>query len=133
MKRPEEVQQRKLAQYLDAIPGLLWCHVGNERANKTQRQVLSGLGVKAGVPDVLIFDRVLRWSNSDDTLCSGIALELKPPRGPRGGKPGNVSGPQQRWILELRKRGWLARVCYGADEAIDWLEGLGVNKRSRER
>ena len=125
-RRPSEAQeQKKLAEYLDAV-GVLWCHVPNERSEAVQARRLSGQGVKAGVPDVLIFERV--YAKPSDLIYVGVAIELKRQRGPKGGKPGKVSERQRDWIDDLCARGWAARVCWGADEAIDWLEALGLQR-----
>jgi len=33
-----------------------------------------------------------------------------------------VSPKQQEWLTELEQRGWVARVCYGSEEAIALIE-----------
>ncbi len=48
--------QQAVARYLDACPGALWCHVPNEaKRGPKLAAMLKSQGLKAGVPDVLIF------------------------------------------------------------------------------
>ena len=106
----EEDEQIKLAEYLD-MKGYCWCHVPNEGKHKIQYYAKQKrLGVKKGVPDNFIFDVIDSYK--------GIAIELKRKKG------GRVSKEQKEWLDKLENRGWLTRVCKGADEAIDWLEEL---------
>ena len=106
----EEDEQIKLAQYLD-MKNYCWCHVPNEGKHKIQYYAKQKrLGVKKGVPDNFIFDVIDGYK--------GIAIELKRKKG------GRVSKEQKEWLDKLDNRGWLTRVCKGADEAIDWLEDL---------
>ena len=113
MKCPtEEQEQIKLAEYLD-WKGYCWCHVPNGgNRNVVTGAKLKKQGVKPGVPDVLIFD------NLGNVDVSGISIELKRKKG------GQVSKYQKEWLNKLENKGWLTRVCRGADEAIDWLEEL---------
>lgn len=99
----EDALQRQVAWLLDRS-GLLWCHPANERKCSPQQGArLKAAGVKAGVPDVLIFNPVLR----DDGL--GVAIELK------AGK--NQPTPEQaRWLLNLGLLGWRCHVCRKLDE-----------------
>lgn len=62
------------------------------------------MGVKPGVPDLLLPVKRGRWS--------GLAIELKRTVG------GRVSQDQQWWLVQLREQGWRTVVCRGADEAI---------------
>ena len=62
------------------------------------------MGVKPGVPDLLLPVKRGRWS--------GLAIELKRTVG------GRVSQDQQWWLVQLREQGWRTIVCRGADDAI---------------
>lgn len=107
----EEEEQIKLARYLDAN-GFIWFHTPNEGKHKVQyRAKQKKMGLKAGVPDVLIFD-------CPDERHNGVAIELKRQKG------GQIRDSQVQWITELGKRKWYAKVAHGADEAIDFLEEL---------
>lgn len=66
---------------------------------------LKASGTKAGVPDVLLLCRRGGFG--------GMAIELK--KADRSNKPTLL---QMAWIERLRVYGYMALVCYGADEAI---------------
>lgn len=117
---PEEHVQRTVAQWLD-LHGVLWCHVPNEGRHKPQyRAKMAALGLKPGVPDILIFDLPPEVPDA-----RGVAIELKRAKG------GRVSKAQQEWLEELGGRGWVCAVCKGIDEALELLQGLGYGQRRR--
>lgn len=66
---------------------------------------LKASGTKAGVPDVLLLCRRGGFG--------GMAIELK--KADRSNKPTLL---QMAWIERLRAYGYMAVICYGADEAI---------------
>ena len=70
-------------------------------------------GARKGYPDVSLDVARGQWH--------GLRLELKVGR--------NKPTPEQEWWMErLRNYGYMAVVCYGAQEAIDAiLEYLGIN------
>jgi hypothetical protein len=68
-----------------------------------------GAGVKAGVPDVLVFSRV-----PSRPEARGVAIELKSERG-------RTSKDQDRWLAALRDDGWVALVEYGFEGAMHAL------------
>jgi hypothetical protein len=116
----EKDDQKALAELLDTIRlngrPLLWCHVPNEgKRNKLYAVELKRRGVKAGVPDVLIFDPPPKCPQR----YRGIALELKRTSG------GKESDDQRFWRQGLQDRGWGATICYGIDDAIECLKELG--------
>lgn len=101
--RPEDALQRQVAWLLDRS-GLLWCHPANERKCSPQQGArLKAAGVKAGVPDVLIFEPL---PHADGF---GVAIELK------AGK--NQPTPEQAtWLSGLEAQGWRCHVCRTLDE-----------------
>lgn len=114
-KIPTEYQEQvKLAEYLD-MKGYCWCHVpnGGNRDAKTGAK-MKKQGVKPGVPDVIIFD----VPGDAPVSVRGFAIELKRQKG------GQLQDRQEEWLCKLDDRGWMTNICYGADEAIDWLEVL---------
>ena len=121
----EADEQRVLAAWLDAM-GILWAHPPNSgyRAGLNRdAQVasiagarLKRLGVKAGLPDILIFQVP---PAEDYASVRGVAIELKRREG------GAVSDEHKAWLKDLRDVGWLTRVCLGAADAIGWLQILG--------
>lgn len=115
----EEAEQLILAKWLN-FKRLLWTHVpnGGLRDIRTARR-LKALGVSAGVPDILIFDRVPMFPLHAAGSPRGVALELKR-QGVRRASP-----EQKQWMANLDGAGWLSRICSGANEAVEWLESLG--------
>lgn len=74
---------------------------------------LKAEGVKRGVPDLCL--------PVPKGEYHGLYIEMKKRRG------GRVRKHQKQWIKRLRKQGYAAHVCRGADHAIDtiaeYLEG----------
>lgn len=77
---------------------------------------LKAEGVKSGVPDIC-----LPIANGD---YHGLYIELKRKEG------GSVSANQKRWLADLSKQGYLAKVCYGFEDAQETI--LEYIKRGRK-
>lgn len=112
----EDNLQNSCARYLDHLPGVLWCHVANERKTSPQAGArLKAKGVKSGVPDILIFNPVGGY-------C-GLAVELKV-------GANKTTKAQKQWLQSLKERGWMVHVCFNLDEFIDVVDNyLGQPKR----
>lgn len=110
----EEAEQAAVALWLNARR-VLYCAVpnGGFRHMRTAA-MLKRTGVKAGVPDLLIFNRPPARPEA-----VGVALEMK-----RVGVK-KASPVQQEWLAALQERGWLCAVQPGAAAAISWLTDLG--------
>lgn len=109
----EDAEQIELARWLDARK-VLWFHCPNGSLAAPQyRAKLARLGVKKGVPDIIILDVPpgLPWI--------GVAIEMKRQKG------GSVSKEQKAWLMAMLERGWFAFVAKGASAAIKELEGMG--------
>jgi hypothetical protein len=116
----EEQEQLALVQWLE-LHKIRYTHVPNEGKHKVQyRAKQKRLGVKPGVPDILIFDRP---PLSPENV--GVAIELKRQKG------GRVTPEQIAWLEDLKARGWAVAVCRGAMEAIRFLQELGFGGWSR--
>lgn len=114
----EEQEMETLAAWLD-LHRILWFHPANEGHHKPQwRAKMAKLGLKPGVPDCIIIDRVPKFPQ-----VRGVAIELKRRKG------GRVSEQQDRWLGDMALRGWFAADCRGADAAIELLEQLGFGQR----
>lgn len=112
----EAWHQAALARYLDAA-GLLWCHVPNGGHRSTREAVELRLhGVKAGVPDVLIF-------TPTTNAPKGTALELK-------STSGSLAPEQRTWLSALAAVGWATVVAYGYEDALMQLRSLGYEVRA---
>lgn len=114
----EQKIQEALAKHLDAL-GVLWTATANGGIRaKAAAAALKRSGVKAGVPDVLIF------TPPPSGVGVGLAIELKRPR--EGKRPkGRVSDHQRIWLEALRATGWRAEVAYGYDHALEILTAAG--------
>lgn len=97
-------------QYLN-LKNIKHTHINNEMWTKSWKQKMKAKveGVSRGVPDYLILlkDKV-------------VFIEMKRIKG------GVVSSEQKEWIDELNKIGGnvKANICYGADQAINYIESL---------
>ena len=111
---PEAYEQRALAERLDRSR-LRWCHVPNG-GHRGMREAadLRRHGVKAGVPDVLIFTPTA-------AAPRGAALELKR----MGETLAAVRDEQWEWLRALEAVGWRAVVAFGVDDAVAQLRALG--------
>lgn len=110
----EDNFQISVANILDSY-NAVWAHVANERKtqvrqNKNGRYFtpagnkLKAKGVKRGVPDCLLFDKL-------------VAIELKVGYN----KP---SDEQIKFMRNLEKSGWKCYVSWSLDEVIDIVKGL---------
>ena len=109
--------QCAIASVLDRL-GVLWLHVPNEgKRDRIQGARLRAMGLKSGVPDILILESAPNKPN-----VRGVAIELKRKKG------GRLSENQTNWLESLRRRGFHAVVCKGYQSAIKELEELGFLK-----
>lgn len=103
----EDNFQRALAKYLN-MKGVLYMHPPNGGTrNIIEATKLKNMGVKSGVPDILIFNR----KNGH----SGLAIELKV-------KYNKPSENQLEFMKLLTGEGWLCVVSYSLDECIDLVD-----------
>lgn len=109
----EEKEQEWLCEFLD-LTKLDYCAVPNGgHRHKRTAIAMKRTGVKAGVPDILIFSRPLH-----DPAVVGVAIELKRTKG------GRVPKTQRDWHEKLRGHGWIVLVCRGAGHAIDCIKKI---------
>lgn len=104
-----------LAAYLDWL-GVLWVHPLSEgkRTFAAARYLKQHGLLRPGYPDVLILDQPPMVARR------GVAIELKR-KSPRG----RVTPEQMLFLERARDIGWAAEVCWGAEEAIQFLHVLG--------
>ena len=104
--------QIQVAEYLD-LKGLLWCHTPNEGKMAPQYgKKRKRMGVKAGVPDIMIFQ------SPPAGIHVGVALELKVGKN-------RPTAAQDEWLDNLTSNGWFCAVCTGFDETMKTLNWLG--------
>jgi hypothetical protein len=99
-------EQYGALRWLYATPNGAWL-AGNQRQRIGQWRKLVNEGVKKGVPDLCL--PVARRG------YHGCYIEMK------RSKREKPSAEQTEWIAGLTNEGYCARVCYGADEAIELL------------
>lgn len=110
--RTESGEQRVVCEWLDTC-GVLYCHVPNENSHRLHSQGIRG--VKAGVPDLLVFE------STSDPSVRGVAIEMKR----RGEKP---TDKQHEWLSKLGAQGWATAWFDDSMEAISWLKTLGIGR-----
>lgn len=109
--RPEQQIQRAVFQHLRqrAAPGVFAFHVPNGGYRKPKEAaIMKGLGVVAGVPDVMVIFRGAVY-----------ALELKA----EGGRP---TLKQLEAVDNIRNAGGFACICEGLDRALRCLEAWQI-------
>ena len=128
-QHPEDDFQRSVALLLNSANWLWWHTPNGGRRWKLEAKRFKAMGVKPGVPDILIFER---WfcpcldQEHDPTnqgscdVCAGfykgfgVALELK------AGK-NRVTPAQQQVLTDLQRRGWLCGVCWNMGQVARLL------------
>lgn len=109
----EDEEQQKVIQWAqlmcNAYPDLrLLYHVPNGGSrNKAEAAKLKRMGVRAGVPDLVL--------PAPRGGYAGLYIEMKV----GSNRP---SRTQKEWMEMLAARGYKTLVCYGGNEAIDALE-----------
>jgi hypothetical protein len=101
----EDVLQHKLVRFLTYnYPNAIFTHPNNEgRRTKFERFKVKYLGMKAGVPDLLIF--------TPNEKYNGLAIELKIGYN----KP---TDSQKKWLADLKKCNWYTCVEKDFDIAV---------------
>lgn len=113
-QRIEDDIQRAVIQHLRerGAPGIVFWHTPNGgKRNKTEAAILKGLGVRAGVSDIVCIHK-----------SRIFALELKAPNA----KPATES--QMQFISDLNAAGGFGCIVVGLDKAIKVLETWGLLK-----
>ena len=110
-KGSEDEFQIKVANYLDRHH-YTWCHPPNGgKRNIAVATRLKAMGVKRGVPDVMIFDPV----RIDGFSYVGMALELK-------SATGATSRDQIKWKAFLIRRGWFHNFLWSMSEFEELMD-----------
>lgn len=99
---------------LHAIPNGVM--LGGGKIGAIRMNVLKGEGLRPGTPDLFL-------PSAHDGYF-GLYIEMKIP----GGK---LSENQEQFIAAVEKQGYLAVVCWGADEAIEILTNYLKAPRTR--
>lgn len=140
MQPQEDDEQAVVVEWLTANRIHFFAVPNGQKRTKYEQRQAKRLGMQPGVPDLIITDRPNcagaecpaeklahppHEIHHDPTRCPlrapGVAIEMKRQKPARS----EVSAEQSEWIAHLFARGWITRVCYGANEAITLLESLG--------
>lgn len=119
MKRPEQQLQKAACAFIDrAAPWLLYFHPANGGArSKAEAGIFKAMGVKAGVPDLVILLPEARVG----------FLEFK-------AKGGSLSPSQKIWRHELQSRGYPWAEVRSLEEVettlSEWLAPHGLKLRA---
>jgi len=105
----EDDLQKEVKKYIEAkYPTVFFIHVPNGgKRSKAEAGIFKAMGVKAGIPDILIFDS----GNDKYSHHKGLSIELK-------NRNGVVSDKQFECMEELTKRNWRCVVCWNMEEII---------------
>ena len=125
MKRPEEQIQRAVVSHLKArsMPGVFFFHPANGgRRTKAEAGIFKALGVRAGVPDLIVVYR-----------AQIFGLELK-------ADSGRLTPIQRQALNDMEVAGARTAVAHSLDEALVTLEcwaccvgtGTAVSQHRRE-
>ena len=109
--RPEDIIQRAVFEHLRirSAPGIFAFHPANGGwRSHIEAAILKGLGVRAGVPDVIAVKDGRTY-----------ALELKPPGG-------RLTAVQNAAHAALRAAGAIVVTSYSLDDAVAQLERWGL-------
>ena len=105
--RPEDIIQRAVLDHLRvrSAPNVFAFHPANGGwRSRVEAKILKGLGVRAGVPDLIAIHR-----------GEVFAIELK-------SESGRATAAQLQAIKDIRRAGGHAEICHGIDAAIKQLE-----------
>src|SRR5262245_6562568 len=117
-RREEDAIQRAVFNHLRyrGAPNIVAFHVPNGgKRSRLEAAIMKGLGVVAGVPDIVII--------KDGQV---FMPELKTAKG-------RLTGAQRDMQPKLRAAGAHTAVCYGLDQALRWLETNGLLRGVMER
>lgn len=116
MKRPEQAIHKAVADHIRArvVKGAVWFTVGqsnygkNKKGKAIQASINKGLGVRAGVSDIIFLHRGLFF-----------AIELK--------APGNTpTEDQYKFLADVEAAGGFSAWAVGVDRALKVLEMWGL-------
>ena len=97
---------------------------GNRDMRGRGAGVYTGLGVRPGIPDVIIF-RGYSVTTAGELSVKLYALELKR-LSRKNKKPTDTELQQAACRAEMERCGAMTGVAYGLDEALEWLEAHGL-------
>ena len=100
--------QCAVVEYLEHTKTFFWHTPNGELRAKATAGKLKKMGVRAGVPDLLIAEARLPWAG-------GLFVELKSHKG-------RLSPRQRNILAKLCKNGYAVAVCNSVDDAISAID-----------
>lgn len=119
MAKPEAALQAQVARYLDATlrPPSFWTAIGHGGGGLIRGAQLKRMGVKKGVPDIIVLHPVA--SAGSEYGCWLIGIELKAPKGRQS--------PEQVAVqAAFEQAGGMYHVCRSVEEVEDALRSDGI-------
>ncbi len=108
---PTEQQEAETLAAYCRVKGYAFTHIPNETGGDTRARArairMKRAGTSRGFPDYLVFANGRRF-----------AIELKRIKGSK------ATPEQLNWLTVLDEYGFNVKVCFGADEAINFIEGV---------
>ena len=114
----EDNLQIAVAKYLD-LQRFTWFHCPNEgKRHPVAGKIAKDEGLKAGVPDCMIFEPHGEYK--------GLAIELKIGKN-------NQTDTQKEWQIKLINCGWQYEVCRSLEEVIQLIERTYYEKTTKTK
>ena len=116
MRGAEQILQEQVVHFLAMkYPDALFtASAGGMRTSIGTARKMKRAGYKRGTPDLMIF--------SPRSGKSGLAIELKT-------ETGRLSPEQKEWLTALESCGWVARACFGLDDAEKTIDEYFGDKK----
>ena len=114
MAKPEALEQKKVAKFLDMIGALYTCSIAGAYLSVGQLAQAKAMGYTKGTPDLMVFEK------TRSPYVHALFIEMK-------AEKGKVSEEQRVWGERAEKNGYRYEVCYSAEEAISVIRSyMGV-------
>jgi hypothetical protein len=115
---PTEYQEQKqVCEFLTTCRLAYFAVPNGGKRTAIEGNYLRYIGLKAGVPDLLILN-----APPKHPTAKGVALEMK-----RLGATGPTDS-QKAWLLTFSEQGWVSYCAFGATDAIGFLRSLGFGQ-----
>src|SRR5512139_1776153 len=117
--RPEQSLQQDVARYLARVLSSpsYWSAIGHGGGGLVRGAILKSMGVKAGVPDLIVMHPVLKAGSGAG--CWVIGIELK-------SATGSLSPAQKATKVAFENAGGMYYVARSIDEVEGFLRGVGI-------
>ena len=120
----ENQEHRALAEWLDMQRWARgrWFHIPNERWDKIEAAKMKQVGVKPGLPDIVLLYPIM--PENVHRMIPGMVIELKR----RDATPSRLPQEQREWLTRFLESGFRVRVSRGWEDAKDALKNFALRK-----